>query len=507
MLDHALEALSVSKSYGATVALEDVSITLEAGEVHALLGENGAGKSTLVKMLSGVVRQNAGEMKIFGSDFRPGNIAEARHAGVATAFQELSLVPNLSVAQNLALPRQVRGAFGLNSKFNTEAKAMETLKKFQLSLDPRQLISNLTLAEKQRLEIVRAMSCDPKVLILDEPTAALAEVDWLFGLVREFAARGTSILYISHRLPEVRALCQRATVLRNGRSIGTVPLSEASNDDIFTMMVGHGRQSDSARRRHQADSAKPVALKLENLVAGATRGVSLELRQGEILGVAGLEGQGQRDLFRAIVGLQRVTSGTISVDGKACHIANPARALKTASGIAFVPEERKTEGIFTSLTTAANIVLPTLGKVSKFGAIWDALERKAANANAKTIELNERYLGFRIGELSGGNQQKALLLRAMSSGARILLLYDPTRGVDVGTKEVIYSAIQNFAREGGSVIFYSSELPEITLLATRCLVLYAGQVQAELSGNDVEERKLVAAMTGHDGKSDQSAAA
>lgn len=493
----ALEAVSVSKSYGATVALQDVSINILPGEVHALLGENGAGKSTLVKLLSGVVRPNNGRMEIHGATYQPDGIVDARRLGVATAFQELSLVPNLTVAQNLALPRQERGAFGLVSSARTEARAAETLERLGLVLDPAALVSDLTLAEKQRLEIVRAMSCNPKVLILDEPTAALAEVEWLFGLLRDFARQGTSILYISHRLAEVRMLCERATVLRNGSSIGTVSLREATDDDIFAMMVGHSRESSRSGQCDAVDLGSPVVLQLDRLVAGGVKDVSLELRKGEILGIAGLEGQGQRDLFRAVVGLQKASSGQISVDGLPCNISSPHRALRTGSGIAFVPEERKTEGIFTSLSTAANIALPMLGRISVLGGVWDALERRAAAANADFVDLNPRYLGFRIGELSGGNQQKALLLRAIESGARTLLLYDPTRGVDVGTKEAIYGAIRDFASKGGSVLFYSSELPEITHMASRCLVLYGGRVQAEFSGENLIERKLVAAMTGH----------
>lgn len=496
----ALQAVSVSKSYGATVALQDVSITILPGEVHALLGENGAGKSTLVKLLSGVVRPNGGHMAIHGATYQPDGIVDARRRGVATAFQELSLVANLTVAQNLSLPRQKRGPLGLVSNARTEAKASDTLGTFGLALDPARLVSSLTLAEKQRLEIVRAMSCNPKVLILDEPTAALAEVDWLFGLLREFAQRGTSILYISHRLAEVRMLCQRATVLRNGSSTGTVSLNEATDDDIFAMMVGHSREGGAAARREAVALSNPPVLKLDRLEAGGVKDVSLALRKGEILGVAGLEGQGQRDLFRAIVGLQKVSTGQISVDGTPRSISSPHRALNTGSGIAFVPEERKTEGIFTSLSTAANIALPMLGRISVLGGVWDALERRAAGANAAFVDLNPRYLGFRIEELSGGNQQKALLLRAIDSGARTLLLYDPTRGVDVGTKEAIYRAIRDFAVRGGSVLFYSSELPEITNLADRCVVLYAGRVQAEFTGENLVERRLVAAMTGHEAK-------
>ena len=244
----ALDVRSVSKSYGATVALQDVSIELRAGEVHALLGENGAGKSTLVKILSGVVKPNVGTMRIDGEPYEPRSIVDARRRGVATAFQELSLVPNLTVAQNLSLPRQAKGRLGLVSGAATQKQGAAILKRFGLRLSPSAIVAGLTLAERQRLEITRAFACNPKVLILDEPTAALAETDWLFGLVRQATAAGAAVLYISHRLAEVRELCQRATVLRNGRSIGTVGLEDATDHNIFEMMVGRGQAEEMQRR-------------------------------------------------------------------------------------------------------------------------------------------------------------------------------------------------------------------------------------------------------------------
>ena len=244
----ALDVRSVSKSYGATVALQDVSIELQAGEVHALLGENGAGKSTLVKILSGVVKPNVGTMQIGGEPYEPRSIVDARRRGVATAFQELSLVPNLTVAQNLALPRQAKGSFGLVSGAATQKQGAAILNRFGLRLSPSAVVAGLTLAERQRLEITRAFACNPKVLILDEPTAALAETDWLFGLVRQATAAGAAVLYISHRLAEVRELCQRATVLRNGRSIGTVGLEDATDHNIFEMMVGRSQAEEMQRR-------------------------------------------------------------------------------------------------------------------------------------------------------------------------------------------------------------------------------------------------------------------
>jgi ribose transport system ATP-binding protein len=493
----ALDVRSVSKSYSATVALQDVSIALQAGEVHALLGENGAGKSTLVKILSGVVRPNVGAMQIAGEPYEPHSIVDARRRGVATAFQELSLVPNLTVAQNLSLPRQVKGALGLVSGAATQKRGAAILERFGLRLSPNVIVADLTLAERQRLEIARALACDPKVLILDEPTAALAETDWLFGLVRKATAAGASVLYISHRLHEVRELCQRATVLRNGRSIGTVGLEAATDHAIFEMMVGRSQAEEMQRRVAPAQSTRPAVLEGEGLTNDSLKAISLTLREGEILGVAGLEGQGQRALFRALVGLVPLGSGSIKVDGAPVRLSGPDVALRTGRGIAFVPEERKTEGIFPALATATNIVLPVVGRIGRAGLICERLERDAAAGSSSEVDLSPRYLDFRIGDLSGGNQQKAMLARAMQTGAKILLLYDPTRGVDVGTKQSIYAAIRSFAESGGAVLLYSSELPELVHLAGRCLVVYGGRIFAELTGADINERTMVAALTGH----------
>jgi ribose transport system ATP-binding protein len=458
----ALDVRSVSKSYGATVALQDVSIELQAGEVHALLGENGAGKSTLVKILSGVVKPNVGTMRMGGEPYEPHSIVDARRRGAATQKQGAAI-----------------------------------LSRFGLRLSPNAMVASLTLAERQRLEITRAFACNPKVLVLDEPTAALAETDWLFGLVRQATAAGASVLYISHRLAEVRELCQRATVLRNGRSIGTVGLEDATDHNIFEMMVGRGQAEEMQRRAALGASTRPAVLEAGGLAGGSLKDISLTLREGEILGVAGLEGQGQRALFRALVGLAPLASGSVKVDGASVRLSGPDVALKTGRGIAFVPEERKTEGIFPALGTATNIVLPVVGRIGRAGLVSERLEREAAAESSSEVDLSPRYLDFRVGDLSGGNQQKAMLARAMQTGAKILLLYDPTRGVDVGTKQSIYAAIRRFAESGGAVLLYSSELPELVHLADRCLVVYGGRIFAQLTGADINERTMVAALTGH----------
>ncbi|WP_246665067.1 sugar ABC transporter ATP-binding protein [Neorhizobium sp. P12A] len=494
----ALLSEGLTKSYGATVALESADIALKAGEVHALLGENGAGKSTLVKIITGAVTANRGRMLLHGTPFAPTSINEARSFGVATAFQELSLIPNLSVAQNLLLPRLPKTAGGLVSHRETIRQATDVLAQYELSrIDPSAEMASVPMADRQRLEIVRALKNAERVLVLDEPTAALAETGWLFGEIAKVTAKGVAVLYISHRLAEVREICQSATVLRNGRTIATVSLKDASDDNIFEMMVGRPVSHQRPARRLATALRPAPRIDVEDLSGSMLGGVSFGIEPGEIVGVAALEGQGQRSLFRILCGLQSPSSGTIRIDGKTRSYSSPRQALKAGSGIAYLPEERKTEGILAGLTAATNVVLPVLPRLSAAGVIARGAEPRLAKEEAAKVDMNERYLSFAIGDLSGGNQQKALIARTFASGAQTLLLFDPTRGVDVGTKQSIYSAIRAFAQEGGAVLFYSSELPEIVQLADRCLVLYQGKVVKTFEGDAIVERQIVAAMIGH----------
>ncbi len=494
----ALGASGLRKAYGATVALERADISLGAGMVHALLGENGAGKSTLVRILTGAVQPDAGVLQLNGKTYAPRSLIEARGLGVATAFQELSLVPNLSVAQNLLLPGLPRGPVGLVSSRRVIEAGTAILARHDLGrIDPSAQVAALPLAERQRIEIVRAIENAGQVLILDEPTAALAETDWLFERIRLATARGVAVLYISHRLAEVRQICTEATVLRNGSSIASVGLAEASDDDIFEMMVGR-RVDQAGRKGRSAASATGAArLSVKGLGGHGLDDVSFDLRPGELLGLAALEGQGQRGLFRMLAGLAAPVRGTMAIDGQVARLASPRQALNAGSGIAYLPEERKTEGILAGLTAATNVVLPILPKAAFGAMIGPQAEFRAAQPAAAKVEMDPRYLGFAIGDLSGGNQQKALVARMLATGARTLLLFDPTRGVDVGTKQSIYAAMRAFAAEGGSVLFYSSELPEVVQLADRCLALYSGRVFQEFVGAEISEQALVTAIHGH----------
>lgn len=494
----ALEVESIRKHYGPTVALAEASMNIAPGEIHAVLGENGAGKSTLVKILSGVVRPDQGTLRVNGREppsFH--SILDARRAGIATAFQELSLLPNLSVAENLLLPHLLRGPIGLTSRRANQQRATEILSRFGVDdLDPNAPVESLALAEKQRLEITRALWQARHLLVLDEPSASLSDTTWLFEQIRRLAGDGLAVLYISHRLSEVRSLCSRATVLRNGRSIDSVDLEGVDDDRIFEMMVGRSPEEAAGEVRRRAPVGE-VVLETLGLTAGKVRKADSRLHSGEILGVAALEGQGQRDLFRALTGLAHLDSGEIRVQGEPASIHSPRKALRAGPGIAFVPEERKTEGIFSSLRTATNVILPQAFLLSRFGFLSHRIEQRHAKTTAQRLDLQTRYLGFRIDALSGGNQQKAVIARALGSGAGILVLFDPTRGVDVGTKQSIYRVIREFADAGGAVLLYSSEIPELIELCNRCLVLYDGQITDELSGDAITEQALISGIVGH----------
>ena len=490
-----LRAEGLRKAYGATIALSHVSFEVHAGEVHALLGENGAGKSTLVKILSGIVLADQGKLEVDGRPFLPGSLLGARAAGVSTAFQELSLLPNLSVAVNLMLPNLLKGPAGINSMRRNEQAAAALLQEFGVTtVDPSSLIADLSLAEKQRVEIVRALSHRPRLLVLDEPTAALADPGWLFDIVERLTAEGVAILYISHRLAEVRRLCRRGTVLRNGRSISTVDLTGTPDSEIFRMMVGTS-QDEAKQKTLSSRQGNGPRLRVTGLTGHNVLDMSFEVGDGEILGVAALEGQGQRPLFRMLAGLEPIAAGSVSVDGKAAELRSPAAALR--SGIGFLPEERKTEGIFLGLKTASNVSLPILKRVLWGPFINHRREETVVADASQNVDLARRYQAMRISSLSGGNQQKALLARVLLAGPRNLVLYDPTRGVDVGTKQVIYAAIRAFVDQGGSALIYSTELAELVHLAHRCLVVYGGRIVGDVAGSLLTEDRLVSFATGH----------
>jgi ribose transport system ATP-binding protein len=490
-----LEADNLAKRYGATVALEDVSFALKAGEVCGLLGENGAGKSTLVKVLSGVVTPDHGEIRLKGDRFQPKSIVDANRLGVSTAFQELSLVPSLSVATNLALPGPARNAIGLVSKRALRRQAEATLARWGLAdIRPSDVVGALPLGMRQRVEIVRALSRDPSVLLLDEPTSALSDREWLFGLIDRVLREGVSVLYITHKLDEIRRLCRRCIILRNGRKVLDSDLSAMSDGDIFTNLAGRSAVETFTRRASSVREATAPRLQVEELAGPGLDPVSFTLAPGECLGVAGLEGQGQSALFRTVVGLSPARAGTIAIDGAEQQLRSARDAR--AKGLVLVPEDRKAEGLFADLSTLANISLPMIGGASRLGLVDRVAECELVARVTPSVDLNERYLDRNIGALSGGNQQKAILARALAIRPTCLLLFDPTRGVDVGAKQSIYAMMANFVDSGGSILFYSTELDELVHLCDRVIVIYRGRIAGEVQESELTQAAILALASG-----------
>ncbi|TPN15686.1 sugar ABC transporter ATP-binding protein [Mesorhizobium sp. B2-1-3] len=491
-----LDFRSVSKRYGATIALEDISFEMRSGEVCGLLGENGAGKSTLVKILSGVVTPDTGSIELRGAPFKPQGIVDARLAGIATAFQELSLIPTLSVAANLFLPRPALNRLGLVSARNIEREAAEILQAHDVAdIAPRRLVEDLPLGMRQKVEIVRALRHRPAVLVLDEATAALSDREWLFKLVDAAVRGGTSVLYISHKLDEIRRLCQRCVILRNGRKVLESDVESMSDEAIFSSMAGRSVVESAEKAPSAVRVGATPALEVGHLIGPGVNDISFSLAPGEILGVAGLEGHGQSSLFKSLVGLSTLREGTISIAGKATSVGSPRAARRL--GMVLVPEERKSEGLFHDLTTQANISLPVIGKVSPFKLVNRSSELRLVEQVTPAVNLSKQLLPLNVGALSGGNQQKAVLARALITGARCLLLFDPTRGVDVGAKRNIYAMMRAFVRDGGSILFYSTELDELVQLCDRCLVLYRNSIAGELGRDHLSQDRMLSLASGY----------
>ncbi|MBN1636331.1 MAG: sugar ABC transporter ATP-binding protein [Deltaproteobacteria bacterium] len=500
-MSYLLEIKNLNKNFGATKALQDVSLEMQHGEIHALLGENGAGKSTLIKILSGVYPQESGDMLLCGKTYSPKSIVDARSLGISAAFQELSLLPNLTVAENLFLPNIPKNALGLTSAKKVEQMTEQILSEYKIEgIRPSQKVELLSVAQKQRLETVRAMIHDPKLLILDEATAALIDPEWLFEQVDHFTNNGTSILFITHRLREARRLCDQFTILRNGCKVITEKFDGISDGEIFRLMAGRSIDVRFPACASTVDvNNDEVTLSVQNLRADKKipkdDGITFVLRKGEVLGIAGLEGQGQRELFNMLGGSKPIVGGSVEIEGCSMKIRNPHDAMK--SGLVLIPEERKTEAIFPGIKTSCNVSISVLDAVKNWcGIVNRNREIDYVDFASAKVQLDNNYYGMPIDALSGGNQQKAIVGRALLSNAKCLLLFDPTRGVDIGTKQNIYQVIRDFSNAGGSVLFYSTELPEIVGLADRCAVFYRKKVVTEISHDCLSEPAILEAMLG-----------
>jgi ribose transport system ATP-binding protein len=497
----AIITAAVRKSYGSTVALDDVSLEIPSAHVHALLGENGAGKSTMVKLLSGLIRPDSGRINIFGEPAAFRSPRDAHRCSIQTAFQELTLVPDLTVWENVLLPYQPTGFAGLLRARKGEAAVAALLSELGIAgVSPRQMVRDLDLPLRQKIEIARTLLRKPRILLLDEPTSALSggDVDWLAKIVADQKRQGTTVVFISHRMPEVRRFCDGLTILRNGRKVGSYDVDTVSDHEVVELIIGRSLVATFPPKPPRELAAPPV-LSVDRLAAGRLQPVSFDLHAGEILGVAALQGMGQLELFLALFGDVPTAAGGIRVDGRPVVLRAPSDAVRSRVGIALVPEDRKTEGLFLKLDGRRNTSLPVIHRFTAGGLINRVREQRAVTGALGRVQVDQRALHTPAGAFSGGNQQKIVLAKWILAGSRVLLLFDPTRGVDVGTKHEIYLVINDYARAGGAVLLYSTEIAEVVNLSHRVLVIYGGRIVQELDDarGEISESAIMRAALGH----------
>ncbi|WP_204073808.1 sugar ABC transporter ATP-binding protein [Planotetraspora phitsanulokensis] len=484
----------MSKSFGAVRALRDVSLELHAGEAHALAGENGAGKSTLVKTLSGVHRPDSGQVLMDGRPVEFHKPADAQRHGVAVIYQEPTMFPDLSVVENIFIGRQPRASLGRIDRAAMHARAAELFTRLGVALDPEQPARGLSIADQQLVEIAKALSRDARVLIMDEPTAALSgnEVARLFTVVRALREQGCAVLFISHRLDEIFELCQRVTTLRDGAWIASEPVAGLTHEALIRRMVG--RDLDALYPKLDAATGE-VALKVDRLTReGVFTDVSFEVRRGEIVALAGLVGAGRSEVARAVFGVDRWDAGWVEVNGRRLPPASPTAAM--SAGVALVPEDRRQQGLVMDQSIERNIGLTGLKGLRRGPVISRAAERDRARDWAIRLQLKFNRLSDAVNVLSGGNQQKVVLAKWLSTRPQVLIIDEPTRGIDVGTKAEVHRVLSELASDGMAVLMISSDLPEVLGMADRVLVMHEGRLVAEIPRAEATEESVMTAAAG-----------
>jgi rhamnose transport system ATP-binding protein len=488
VLEHA------QKSFGAVHALEDGDIELHAGEVHGLVGENGAGKSTLVKILAGVHRPEAGRLALDGEEAIFDNAKQSQAAGIAIIFQEPTLFPDLSVAENMFVGMQPLKRFRRIDGRRMRRAATAVFEQLGVRLDPDRLARGLSIADQQLVEIAKALTTSARVIVMDEPTAALTatEVERLFRIVETLRARGNALLFISHRLEEIFAICRRVTVMRDGRHVLTRPIDELTIPSVIRSMVG--RDMDALFPKVPSQPGR-VVLKVDRLTReGVFTDVSFDVRSGEIVALAGLVGAGRTEVARAIFGIDRWDAGSVEIDGRRLPPGSPTAAM--AAGVGLVPEDRRQQGLLMDISIERNIALASLDHVSRAGLIPRGAERSFAKDWALRLQLKYGKLTNPAWTLSGGNQQKAVLAKWLARRPALLIVDEPTRGIDVGTKAEVHRLLSELAAQGVAVLMISSELPEVLGMADRVVVLFEGRVMRELARAEADEEAIMHAATG-----------
>jgi len=492
-----IEMTGISKSFDGNSVLKNVEFSVKKGEIHALMGENGAGKSTLMKILTGIYARDTGEVKVRGKlvDFK--NPKEAEHAGIAVIHQELNILPDLTVAENLFLGNEKTfGKSGILKTKEMNKKAKLILGELGLNVDVKTVARELSVGKQQIIEIAKAMSSNAEVIVMDEPTAALTEreIVSLFETIRALQLNGVSFVYISHRMEEIFALCDRITILRDGNYVGVKEIKETSFDEIVQMMVGRELGERFPERNATIGEVKLTASGLTR--NGHFENISFELRKGEVLGIAGLMGAGRTEVAQSLFGYKKLQKGTISLNGKPVKISSPLQAKKL--GFGYVTEDRKLEGLIVDFSVKDNLSLTNFNKVSSNGIIKANEEKALYETMVKRLGVRTSGPNQAAKSLSGGNQQKIVIAKWLGIEPNVLILDEPTRGVDVGAKKEIYSIINELAEKGVAILMISSELPEIIGMADRVLVMHEGTLTAELQKDEMTQERIMHYATGGD---------
>lgn len=490
-----LEIRDISRRFGNTQALDGVSLRLYPGEVHALLGENGAGKSTLIKIVTGVYQPDSGQILLDGRPVHIGSTLAAQRLGIAAIYQEPLMYPDLNVAENIFIAHAGRGPFVDWGRMYREAEAL--LAQLDVRLDVQLPARGLSVAAQQTVEIAKALALQVRVLIMDEPTAALSahEVEQLFAIVRRLRDQGVAILFISHRMEEVFAIADRITVFRDGRLISSAPRAEVTPKQAIRDMAGRSVEQLFPRRHTVRDQ---VLVEVRDLSRqGAFQGISFDVRAGEVLGFAGLVGARRTDVGLALFGIAPADSGTVRIDGQLVRITNPRQAMR--HGIAYVSEDRRGLGLSLPMSIAANITLPTLRRyLNPLGLLRQADEIATAEAYRQRLAIRAPSVAIEVGKLSGGNQQKVMLSKWLNTRPRLLILDEPTRGIDVGAKAEVHQMIDDLAAEGVAIILISSDLPEVLAMSDRVLVMREGRQMAIFSRQEATQERVLAAAMGQE---------
>lgn len=494
MGEQILKLENISKVFPGVKALDQVSFELEKGEVHVLLGENGAGKSTLMKVLAGVYKSDGGRIIYKGEEVVFANPKQAQEKHIAIIYQEFNLMPNLTVAQNIFLGREPKNKSGSIDKAHLLLEAQKILDFLQVDIDVNAKVSTLGVAKQQLVEVAKALSIDAEILIMDEPTATLSdlEIEQLFKTIKRLQNEQVSIIYISHRLQELKVVGNRITVIRDGKSIGTRPAEDCQIDDLIAMMVG--RKLRKQRIRENDTSLDEDALRAERISNKKLHDVSLHVKKGEIVGLAGLVGSGRTELANAIYGIDHIQSGKITLFG--CSVKNPTPALSIKNGMGFIPENRKEDGLALNMSIKNNVVCASLKKLFPGGWIEVEREQKTALELCGDLKVNTENMEALAQNLSGGNQQKVVLAKWICTDSDFLIFDEPTRGIDVGAKEEIHNLICRLASEGVGILMISSDLPEILTMSDRIYVMREGKIVKELPGIGTTQEDVIGYAAG-----------